>query len=211
MNPRFDTGGPLWPEKLEIPAQSRQRLSGGDRSHRNAKRKGAVPLDWDAGATASRQAPVYLGLRERRLIRLGVWEIVLARKSLILPTRRCGRPFRWRQNRVGRRPRLRQRPFRIVSKFEIRGDFAAACVRPLPHNTLSSKQGAAMAKGIRRITDGWGDQDSVLVKYPDGAEMEIPASQYVAQRHHPPIDALPVRSSPRRPSPKARNPDAPRS
>ena len=68
-----------------------------------------------------------------------------------------------------------------------------------------------MAKGIRRIKNGWGDQDSVLVKYPDGAEMEIPASQYVAQRHHPPIDALPVRSSPRRPSPKARNPDAPRS
>ena len=33
-----------------------------------------------------------------------------------------------------------------------------------------------MAKGIRRIKDGWGDQDSVLVKYADGAEMEIPAS-----------------------------------
>jgi hypothetical protein len=49
-----------------------------------------------------------------------------------------------------------------------------------------------MAKGIRRIKDGWGDQDSVLVKYSDGAEMEIPASQYVAQGHHPPIDALPA-------------------
>jgi hypothetical protein len=51
-----------------------------------------------------------------------------------------------------------------------------------------------LAKGIRRIKNGWGDQDNVLVKYPDGAEMEIPASQYVAQGHHPPIDALPVRS-----------------
>ena len=57
-----------------------------------------------------------------------------------------------------------------------------------------------MAKGIRRIKNGWGDQDSVLVKYPNGAEMEIPASQYVAQGHHPPINALPVRSSS---SPKA--------
>jgi len=70
-----------------------------------------------------------------------------------------------------------------------------------------------MAKGIRRIKDGWGDQDSVLVKYADGAEMEIPASQYVAQGHHPPIDMLPMRSSSPSPppSPKASNPDAPRS
>ena len=30
-----------------------------------------------------------------------------------------------------------------------------------------------MAKGIRIIKDGWGDQDSVLVKYPDGAEMRF--------------------------------------
>ena len=80
-----------------------------------------------------------------------------------------------------------------------------------PRSLHSAKQGASMAKGIRRIKNGWGDQDSVLVKYPDGAEMEIPASQYVAQGHHPPIDALPVRlSSPSR-SPKASNPDAPRS
>jgi hypothetical protein len=70
-----------------------------------------------------------------------------------------------------------------------------------------------MAKGIRIIKNGWGDQDSVLVKYPDGAEMEIPAGQYVAQRHHPPIDALPVRSSSAAQSPplKARDPGAPRS
>ena len=68
-----------------------------------------------------------------------------------------------------------------------------------------------MAKGIRRIKSGWGDQDSVLVKYADGAEMQIPASQYVAQRHHPPIDALPVRSSSPPPSRKASDPDPPRS
>jgi hypothetical protein len=59
----------------------------------------------------------------------------------------------------------------------------------------SGKQEAAMATGIRKINNGWGNQDSVLVKYPHGAEMEIPASQYVAQGHHPPIDALPVLSS----------------
>jgi hypothetical protein len=68
-----------------------------------------------------------------------------------------------------------------------------------------------MAKGIRRIKGGWGDQDSVLVKYPDGAEMEIPASQYLAQGHHPPLDALPVRTSSklrlaRRATPKRRSP-----
>ena len=68
-----------------------------------------------------------------------------------------------------------------------------------------------MAKGIRRIKNGWRDQDSVLVKYPDGAEMEIPASQYVAQGHHPSIDALPVRHSSPPPSPKASDPEAPRS
>jgi hypothetical protein len=76
---------------------------------------------------------------------------------------------------------------------------------------LSGKQGAAMAKGIRRIKNGWGNQDSVLVKYANGAEMEIPATQYVAQHHIPPIEALPIHSpSPSR-SPKASNPDAPRS
>ena len=53
-----------------------------------------------------------------------------------------------------------------------------------------------MAKGIRRIKDGWGDQDSVLVRYPRGAEMEMPSSQYVAQGHHPPITALPVQPPP---------------
>ena len=69
-----------------------------------------------------------------------------------------------------------------------------------------------MARGVRRIKGGWGDQDSVLVKYPDGAEMEIPASQYVAQGHLPPIDMLPVRSSSasRRSLLQASNPDAPR-
>ncbi len=66
-----------------------------------------------------------------------------------------------------------------------------------------------MAKGIYKIKGGWGDQDSVMVKYAHGAEMEIPASQYVTQGHRPPIDALPVRPS--SPSPKASNPDAPQS
>ena len=68
-----------------------------------------------------------------------------------------------------------------------------------------------MAKGIRRIKGGWGDQDSVLVKYPDGTEMEIPASQYQAQGHHPPLDVLPVRTSSQPVSRKASNPEAPKS
>jgi hypothetical protein len=65
-----------------------------------------------------------------------------------------------------------------------------------------------MAKGIRRIEKGWDDQDSVLVKYPDGVEMEIPASQCVAQGHHPQIDALSVQSSPPH-SPKVGTTDTP--
>jgi hypothetical protein len=78
---------------------------------------------------------------------------------------------------------------------------------------VSRKQVATMAKGIRRIEKGWGNQDSVLVKYPDGAEMEIPARQYVAQGHQPPIEMLPVRSSAlsRPQSSKAGDHDAPRS
>jgi hypothetical protein len=80
---------------------------------------------------------------------------------------------------------------------------------------LGAKQGTAMAKGIRRIENGWGNQDSVVVKYPNGSEMEIPLSQYVAQRHKPPIGEPPVRSSSPSHSPssslKASNPDASRS
>jgi hypothetical protein len=76
---------------------------------------------------------------------------------------------------------------------------------------LGGKEVETMAKGIRRIKNSWGDQDSVLVKYAHGAEMEIPASQYVAQGHYPPIEMLPVRPSSPSPSPKASNPDSPRS
>jgi len=53
----------------------------------------------------------------------------------------------------------------------------------------SQSQAATMAKGIRRMKDGWDDQDCVLVKYSGGAEVEIPRSQYVAQGHHPPINS----------------------
>ena len=52
-----------------------------------------------------------------------------------------------------------------------------------------------MATGVCTIKNGWGSQDSVLVRYPHGVEMEMPSSQYVAQGHQPPIDALPVHSS----------------
>ena len=52
-----------------------------------------------------------------------------------------------------------------------------------------------MATGIRKIKNGWGDQDSVIVRYPNGAEMEMPSSQYMAQGHHPKITALPAHPS----------------
>lgn len=48
-----------------------------------------------------------------------------------------------------------------------------------------------MAKGIYKITGGWGSQDSALVEYSDGTKMEVPEDKYRSQGHNPPFEQLP--------------------
>ena len=48
-----------------------------------------------------------------------------------------------------------------------------------------------MAVGLSRTKDGWANEDSVRVRYDDGKEIDIPASQYVADGYTPPLDELP--------------------
>ncbi len=48
-----------------------------------------------------------------------------------------------------------------------------------------------MAVGIKRIRDGWATQHSVIVRYPDGQEMEIPQDRYESERYQPPFNQLP--------------------
>jgi hypothetical protein len=55
---------------------------------------------------------------------------------------------------------------------------------------LSGKHGGDMAIGLYKIKDGWANEDSVWVRYDDGKQLEIPASQYVADGYEPPIDDL---------------------
>jgi hypothetical protein len=52
--------------------------------------------------------------------------------------------------------------------------------------------GEGVATGICRIENGWATQDSVIVRYADGKEEEIPATQYLAQGYHPLIETLPL-------------------
>ena len=51
-------------------------------------------------------------------------------------------------------------------------------------------KGTTMAMGLCRIKDGWSNEDSVRVRYEDGKEMEMPASQYQAQGYAPSLDQL---------------------
>lgn len=51
--------------------------------------------------------------------------------------------------------------------------------------------GEVVAIGICRIEDGWANQDSVIIRYNDGTEGEIPASRYLEQAYQPPLDTLP--------------------
>lgn len=61
---------------------------------------------------------------------------------------------------------------------------------------LSDKQQEnAMPKGLYRIVNGWGNQDSVRVKYNDGKELEIPLSTYVANGYSPSAESLPKHTS----------------
>jgi surface antigen len=54
-----------------------------------------------------------------------------------------------------------------------------------------AKSGQTMAKGIHRIKDGWVNQHSVLVKYDEGQEMEMPEDRYRSQGYQPAFENLP--------------------
>jgi hypothetical protein len=49
---------------------------------------------------------------------------------------------------------------------------------------------ANVAKGLTRTKDGWGNEDSVRVRYPDGNELDLPAPEYKAKGYQPPFDDL---------------------
>jgi hypothetical protein len=51
----------------------------------------------------------------------------------------------------------------------------------------------SMAKGIARIKDGWAVQDSAIVLFPDGKEMEMPEDRYRKAEHTPAFEELPFR------------------
>ncbi|MEL7189989.1 MAG: hypothetical protein AAGK17_10595 [Pseudomonadota bacterium] len=48
-----------------------------------------------------------------------------------------------------------------------------------------------MTRGIFRTRNGWANDDSVCVRYPDGKELEIPRIQYEALINNPPFESLP--------------------
>jgi hypothetical protein len=48
-----------------------------------------------------------------------------------------------------------------------------------------------LAEGRCKIKDGWTTQDSVIVKYEDGTENDIPESQYRSLGYQPPVEKLP--------------------
>ena len=48
-----------------------------------------------------------------------------------------------------------------------------------------------MARGICKIKDGWGNQDSAWVSYDDGTKLEVPEDRYRDQGYQPPFDQLP--------------------
>jgi hypothetical protein len=58
------------------------------------------------------------------------------------------------------------------------------------------------ATGVCRIKDGWGNQDSVIVRYDDGKQFELPRSQYEAQGYQPPFAQLPACSPGQRATPQ---------
>lgn len=50
-----------------------------------------------------------------------------------------------------------------------------------------------MARGLYRVKDGWGGEDSAWVVYEDPSRLyELPASLYAAQGYQPPLPTLPV-------------------
>jgi hypothetical protein len=51
-----------------------------------------------------------------------------------------------------------------------------------------------MATGLYRETDGWGNDESARVRYPDGSELDVPRHEYEAEYHEPPFDELPTKT-----------------
>lgn len=48
-----------------------------------------------------------------------------------------------------------------------------------------------MTQGLYRTKDGWLNEDSVRVRYTNGNELDVPASQYIAFGFNPPLEELP--------------------
>jgi hypothetical protein len=48
-----------------------------------------------------------------------------------------------------------------------------------------------MTRGVYREHNGWGNQNSVRVRYDDGEEIDLPEERYRAQGYDPPFDWLP--------------------
>ncbi len=48
-----------------------------------------------------------------------------------------------------------------------------------------------MTRGIYKTKNGWADDDSVCVRYPDGLELEVPRIQYEALINNPSFESLP--------------------
>lgn len=48
-----------------------------------------------------------------------------------------------------------------------------------------------MANGLYRTKNGWANEDSVRVRYDDGKELDVPASQYITDGYDPPLEELP--------------------
>lgn len=51
-----------------------------------------------------------------------------------------------------------------------------------------------MVIGLYRETDGWGNQESARVRYPDGSELDIPRGEYEAGDYEPSFDELPTKA-----------------
>lgn len=51
-----------------------------------------------------------------------------------------------------------------------------------------------MAIGLYKETDGWGNQESARVRYPDGSELDVPRDEYEAADHEPSFDELPTKT-----------------
>jgi hypothetical protein len=51
-----------------------------------------------------------------------------------------------------------------------------------------------MAIGLYKETDGWGNEESARVRFPDASELDVPRREYEAAYHEPPFDELPTKT-----------------